>query len=112
MLRDLAKAVWASFPVLGRRTSPQWAAVFGFVLGGIGLGLYFRSFIDFIVPIAIAIIASLVTIKMVGADIQLGWLPGAIIASLYGTFRSTDSNRRIDEQARQSRVTPAQMTQP
>jgi hypothetical protein len=61
------------------------------------LAIYFRSFVDFIAPIAIAIVASLVVVKMVGVGTELGWLAGAIIASLYGLSRSQDSNQRLDQ---------------
>ena len=105
-LRKLAKWVWSNFPTL-RHTNPQLAAAVGFLFGGIGLAIYFRSFVDFVAPIAIAIIASLVVIKLVGADVQLGWLAGAIIASLYGLSRSQDSNRRLDQQAEGPPIMPA-----
>jgi hypothetical protein len=86
---ELGKKIWIILPTL-RRTSPQWAAAIGFVFGGIGLAIYFRSFVDFIAPIAIAIVA----IILVG---EVGWLAGAIIAAIYGFSRSHDSNRRLDE---------------
>jgi hypothetical protein len=91
-----AASIYRRFPAI-RRTNPQLAAAFGFFLGGIGLGIYFRSFIDFIAPIAIAIVVSLVVVKLVGTGAALGWLAGAIIASLYGFTRSQDNNRRLDE---------------
>ena len=33
--------------------SEAWAAILGFAFGGLGLGIYFRSFIDFVIPVAI-----------------------------------------------------------
>ena len=77
------------------------------LFGGIGLGIYFRSFVDFIAPIAIAIVVSLVAIKLVGTGAGLGWLAGAIIASLYGFTRSQDANKRLDEVAAAAPTTPA-----
>jgi hypothetical protein len=94
----LGKAIWDRFPPLTRRTSPQLSAALGFFFGGIGLAIYFRSFVDFIAPIAIAIVASLIAKKLFGVA-ELGLLAGAIIASLYGLSRSQDANRRLDEQA-------------
>jgi hypothetical protein len=105
ILRDLAKWIWQTFPPL-RRTNPQLAAAIGFLFGGIGLAIYFRSFVDFVVPIGIAIIAQLVVTKLVGADVVLGWLAGAIIASIYGLSRSVDSNNRLEQQEASS-LTPA-----
>ncbi len=91
------------FPPL-RRTNPQLAAAVGFFFGGIGLAIYFRSFVDFVAPIAIAIVASLVVVKLVGAGVELGWLAGAIIASIYGLSRSQDSNRRLEQEASPPRL--------
>lgn len=75
-------------PTLGRETNPGLAAFLGFILGGIALGIYFRSFIDFIVPIGIAVVLTVA----VG---DFGWLGGAILASMWGFFRSQESNERI-----------------
>jgi hypothetical protein len=94
----LGKEIWDRFPPLTRRTNPNWAAAIGFFFGGIGLAIYFRSFVDFIAPIAIAIVAALLAAKLFGVA-ELGWLAGAIIASLYGLSRSQDANRRLDEQS-------------
>jgi hypothetical protein len=102
----LVKAIWERFPTV-RRTRPQWAAAIGFFFGGIGLAIYFRSFVDFIAPLAIAIVASLAVVTLVGAGTELGWLAGAIIASLYGLSRSHDSNRRLDEEGQTAPIVPA-----
>jgi len=75
-------------PAIGRSTNPNLAAIFGFLLGGVALGIYFRSFIDFIVPIGIAILLVL----LVG---DIAWIGGAIVASVWGFFRSQESNERI-----------------
>jgi len=104
--QKLAKAIWKMFPPL-RRTRPQLAAAIGFFFGGIGLALYFRSFVDFVAPMAIAIVASLVAVKLVGAGVDLGLLGGAIIASIYGLSRSQDSNRRLDEKQETAPVVTA-----
>src|SRR4051812_36537678 len=87
--------IWLTLPPVSRRTRPNLACGIGFVLGGVGLGIYFRTVIDFIVPIALAIVAVIVTLKWIGADTGLGWLPGAVIASLYGYFRSLKSNMQL-----------------
>jgi hypothetical protein len=105
-LQKLAKAIWDMFPPL-RRTRPQLAAAIGFVFGGIGLAIYFRSFVDLVAPIAIAIVANVVVVMLVGADAELGWLAGAIIASLYGLSRSQDSNRRLDEKGETAPIVSA-----
>lgn len=110
-LENLAEKLWNSFPTL-RRTNPQVAAALGFFFGGIGLGIYFRSFVDFIAPLAIAIVASLIVIKLGGAEVGLGWLVGAIIASLYGYSRSRDSNKRRDVADRADPVVQVSPTTP
>jgi hypothetical protein len=106
VLERLAKWVWSMFPPL-RRTSPQLAAAVGFLFGGVGLAIYFRSFVDFVAPIAIAIVATLVVVKLVGAEAELGWLAGAIIASFYGLSRSQDSNKRLEQKAEVPPIVPA-----
>lgn len=85
---DAIDGLMRRLPVLSRETNPSLAAVLGFLLGGIGLGIYFRSVIDFFVPLAIAIALSL----MLGGDI--GWIGGALCATFWGYFRSTESNER------------------
>ena len=71
------------------RKNPGVAAVVGFLFGGIGLGIYLRNFIDFIIPIVLSVLLFVVT----GQD--LGFLVGACVASAYGYFRVTNSNQRI-----------------
>jgi hypothetical protein len=80
-------------PVLKRDRSPNVAAAVGFLLGGVGLGIYFRSFIDFLVPLAI-VIGLAATSSVIAGLASLGWLAGAVIAGLYGYFRAQQSNER------------------
>jgi hypothetical protein len=75
------------------RKSPQLAGFLGFVLGGLALGLYFLSFIDFLIPIGITIAVAVIAQKFGGLT-ELGWLAGAIIAALWGYFRALNSNQR------------------
>ena len=75
-------------PALSRQTNPGMAAFLGFILGGIALGIYFRSFIDFIVPIGIGLLLYFI----IG---DFGVIGGAIVASLWGFFRSQESNQRL-----------------
>jgi hypothetical protein len=96
----LGTRLWSNLPTL-RRTNPQWAAGIGFLFGGIGLAIYFRSFIDLIAPLAIAIVAAV----FIGP--AAGWLAGAVIAAIYGFSRAQDSNRRLDKQDAESPPVPA-----
>jgi hypothetical protein len=93
------KELWRIIPPISRRTRPNLATAIGLVAGGIGLAIYFRTIIDLVVPVAVAIAIQLIVVKEMGSDVQLGWLAGAIIAALYGFLRSQTSNTRIDEQA-------------
>lgn len=77
-----------SLPVLKKYRSPTASAFWGFILGGIGLGLYFGSLLDFIFPIlAIIVLASVLKVG--------GWLVGAALVGLYGYIRASASNARI-----------------
>jgi hypothetical protein len=58
------------------------------LFGGIGLGLYFVSIVDFVIPIGLAIVGTVI----LG---PIGYLGGAIVAGLWGFFRATDSNERL-----------------
>jgi hypothetical protein len=80
---------------LHKTKSPGAAAVLGFLLGGFGLGLYFRSFIDFLFPIALVIVASVMWSGFANLDPQLGLLAGSIVASMWGYLRAENSNRRL-----------------
>jgi hypothetical protein len=84
---DTIEQLMQKLPPLGRKTNPGVAAFWGFMFGGIALGIYFRSFIDFVVPLGIA-----VALTVVAGPI--GWLGGALCATFWGYFRSQDSNER------------------
>ena len=71
------------------------AAVLGFLFGGIGLGIYFRSFVDFLFPVALVITASVLSTGFAQLDPQIGFLAGSIVASLWGYFRVENSNLRL-----------------
>jgi hypothetical protein len=89
---DLLLKALAKLPALGKDRSPNVAAAIGFCFGGLGLGLYFRSFIDFVLPVAITIGLVVMTGALGAAAASLGWLAGAITASLYGYYRAQQSN--------------------
>jgi len=76
-------------PVLGAKKNVNWACAIGFLFGGIGLAIYFRSVVDFIIPMAIAFV-----VIYVAGDI--GILGGMVLASVYGYFRTQNSNERLD----------------
>jgi hypothetical protein len=80
--------------VLHATKSPGAAAALGFLFGGIGLGIYLRSFVDCLFPLALVIAASVVSTGFAQLDPQIGLLAGSIVASLWGYFRVENSNRR------------------
>jgi len=86
MLMDLLK----SLPALKKSKNPTLAAIIGFLFGGIGLGIFFLSFTDFVLPILVVIILAAV-LK------AAGWIVGAAFAGLYGFVRASESNRRLAE---------------
>jgi len=81
--------------VLHAMKSAGLAAVLGFAFGGVGLGIYFRSFVDFLIPIALVITATVLSTGFAQLDPQIGVLAGAIVASLFGYFRVENSNLRL-----------------
>lgn len=82
------EALFKKLGPLKAEKSPAVAAVWGFFLGGIGLGIYLLSFIDFIIPILVGFF-----IIYVAGD--PGWFVGALVASAYGYFRVSASNEML-----------------
>jgi hypothetical protein len=76
-------------PVLKDNKDPGKAAVIGFVTGGIGLCIYFRSFIDALVPVVY--LAVVIGFEQAAA---FGPLLGAIVSGVYGYARVQNSNAR------------------
>ena len=81
---------------LHKPKSAGLAAVLGFLFGGIGLGIYLRSFVDFLFPLGLVIAASVLSTGFASLDPQVGVLAGAIVASLWGYFRVENSNLRLN----------------
>lgn len=79
-------------PPLKRKKNPGLAGILGFLLGGIGLGLYFWSLLDFAVPVLLAVLAGIIFSKLAAA----GWIAGALVASGYGIFRAITSNAALE----------------
>lgn len=99
----LIRAVGA-LPTLRKPKRPGVAAAIGFLFGGVGLGLYFRSFIDFLLPLA-AVFAVLLTSAAIESKLgSAGWLAGAVLVGVYGFFRAQDSNARLATQVTDAAV--------
>jgi hypothetical protein len=80
--------MWDNMPTLESKKSPVAAFFIGCLFGAIGIGIYFKSFLDFLVPFVILIIAIII-----GAGI--GGVPGWLFAGFWGMMRSLDSNHRL-----------------
>jgi hypothetical protein len=89
---ELFNSVFNQLPPINRRRNPQIAALIGFLLGGIGLAIYFRSFVDFIVPVAMVVLL----VAFSAGFSELGWFGGAILAGGYGYLRASRSNSSLE----------------
>lgn len=78
-------------PPLDDEKNPLIAAFCGFWLGGVGLGLYFRSWTDFIFPFVIAFVLLIGGIPTGGILLLLTPFCWAI----YGYRRATASNAKL-----------------
>jgi len=66
-------------PPAGR--SAAVACVIGLLFGGIGLAIYLRNIVDFVLPVLMVIVLTV----LVGGDV--GVIGGALFAGLYGYVR-------------------------
>jgi hypothetical protein len=85
---EIIEKLMNSLPPIHSPKNPSLALIIGFVAGGIGLGIYFRTVVDFMLPLGIAV----ATVHVFG---DYGVLGGGIMASLYGFFRALNSNKRL-----------------
>jgi len=74
-------------PALTARKNPWLALVLGFLLSGVALGVYFRSWIDLIVPTAIWLL-------LIVTPGDAGFWIGAVIGGLWGLLRAVKSYER------------------
>ena len=86
---DVVKGILDNLPPLRGKKNEHLAALLGFAIGGIGLGIYLRSVIDFFVPVFFAVVLG----AMLGPG--FGWLGGALIAAIWGFIRVVNSNTRL-----------------
>jgi hypothetical protein len=89
MMLNLATKAWEKLPTFKKEKSPGLAAVIGCLFGAIGLAIYFRSFIDFLFPVAVTIGLTVTT------SASIGWFGGVILAGVYGFYRAQSSNERL-----------------
>ena len=88
---------------LGKEKSPSVAAVLGFLLGGLGVGLYLWSLIDFVFPFGLWLLTYFVVTNVVLVVFISGVVAG-VIAAIYGYFRVQNSNARLRAGQRQQPI--------
>ena len=88
---------FARLPVLDQRTPPWLAALLGYVLGGVGVALAFRTTPDILAGIVLLIPLGLASTEESG----LAWWYWvfAALAALYALLRAETGNRRLDAEA-------------
>jgi hypothetical protein len=79
------------FPPLRTKKSPRLAFVLGFLFNGVGLGIYFRSWVDLIVPSIASIVWLMLTVALHHSGLWIGVLA---IGGLWGLLRTVSSNER------------------
>src|SRR5690349_15574999 len=73
--------------------NPALAAAIGFVSGGIGLGIYLRSWRDFLIPfglLLLVLVLGIVTAELLSATTPFIW-------AAYGYRRVVASNAKLNE---------------
>jgi hypothetical protein len=91
-------ALTTMFPPLTRPKNPGLAAVIGFLTGGIGLAIYFRSLRD-LFPVELVAMIVIVGSAIAGVEPVEAWrwagIPAAIVGASYCFWRAQSSNRRL-----------------
>jgi hypothetical protein len=78
------KYLLGDLPTIREKKNPIIAGILGFLFGGIGLGLYFQSWKDFLYPILV----------MIGLTIiipGIGMIVAIILTTFWGIFRAANS---------------------
>src|SRR5208283_1039913 len=80
---------------LKKERSPVKAAIIGFIFGPIGVGLYFKSVIDFLIP-ELFYIATLTVLVATHKTVHGAGIIGVLtIAGRWGYYRARQSNERL-----------------
>jgi hypothetical protein len=87
MLEEIARVMYP-LPALGARKNPWLALVLGFLFSGVALGIYFRSWIDLIVPTVLWLV-------LIATPGDAGFWIGAVIGGLWGLLRAVNANERL-----------------
>lgn len=73
---------------LKKKKNPSIALIVGFIFGGVGLCIYFRTVIDILITVSISVLLA-VTLNFGGV------LLGATVSGLWGYFRVIASNEKF-----------------
>ena len=87
MLEQIARIMNPLRPLRARKT-PWLAFVLGFLFSGIALGIYFRSWVDLVVP-------TIIWLVLIATPGDAGFWDGAVIGGLWGLLRAVNSNERL-----------------
>jgi TM2 domain-containing membrane protein YozV len=87
-MMNLVNEFLSNLSPLKKRKSSGVASILGFLFGGIGLGIYLQSPVDFLIPIFITLVLGVV---LPG----IGFLVGAVVSGLWGYFRVENSNGKL-----------------
>lgn len=85
--------------------NPALAAAIGFVSGGIGLGIYLRSWRDFLIPfglLLLVLVLGIVTAELLSATTPFIW-------AAYGYRRVVASNAKLNERRRTGSIIDAEI---
>jgi hypothetical protein len=77
-------------PPLKKKKNPVVALVVGCLFGCVGTGIYFGTFLDFLVPFVVFLVLTIV-------GVGVGALPGWLFAGVWGLIRALDSNNRLED---------------
>ncbi len=87
MLEQIAQ-VMNPLPPSRTEKRPWLAFVLGFLFSGIALGIYFRNWVDLVVPTAI-------WLALINTPGDAGFWIGAVIGGVWGLLRAVNSNERL-----------------
>ena len=87
MLEQIARIMNPLRPLRARKT-PWLAFVLGFLFSGIALGIYFRSWVDLVVP-------TIIWLVLIATPGDAGFWVGAVIGGLWGLLRAVNLNERV-----------------
>jgi len=77
---------------LKTKKDPVVAAIAGFALGGLGLGVYFKSWVDFFVPFIMLLVIGVIAIPT--GEVFAIFTP--VFWAIYGYRRAKSSNAKLD----------------